>query len=169
MNPQTNGILWKTIPVAVIVFVTRWLLEEVRGEEPKIFHDSRVYGVRKRIQIAGFGAAGIFAAVAIAFRREFTSPGELWLIMIPISSVLFGIWLATGSVITNDRGITKKAFFASRSIDWDRISGVRLYERQRYIEILAGEDKFSIDLRFVAHPDLLDQILRHSKVQLERK
>jgi hypothetical protein len=111
----------------------------------------------------------VFAILAIAFRREFSSRGGIWLIMISIGFVLLGTWLATGSVTTNDRGIAKKAFFVSRSIDWDRISGVRFYERQRYIEVVASDEKLSIDLRFVAQQDLLDQILRHSQIQLERK
>ncbi len=169
MNSQTGGILWEAITIGVIVFLTRWLLKEERGEEPTISRSSRVYGVRKRIQIAGFGVVAVFAILAIAFRREFASRGGIWLIMISIGFVLLGTWLATGSVTTNDRGIAKKAFFVSRSIDWDRISGVRFYERQRYIEVVASDEKLSIDLRFVAQQDLLDQILRHSQIQLERK
>ncbi len=169
MNSQTGGILWEAATVAVIVVLTRWLLAAGQGEAPRIFQDSRMYGVRRRLQIAGFGAAAVFTILAFAFRREFASRRGIGLIMIPIGFVLLGAWLATGSVITNDQGITKKALFGSRSINWKRISGVCLYERQRYIEVRAGDEKFSIDLRFVAQPDLLDQILRHSKVQLERK
>lgn len=169
MNSQTGGILWEATTVAVIVVLTRWLLGEGQREQPRVFQDLRVYGVRRRLQIAGYGAVAVFAILAIAFHNEFTSRGGLWLLMIPIGFGLLGIWVATGLVITNDREITKKGFFVSRSIAWERISGVCLYERQRYIEVRAENEKLSIDRRFVAHQDLLDEIHRHSPVQLEKK
>ena len=138
-------------------------------ESPKTVQNSKIYGVRSRVKIAGFSAAGIFAVISIAFHNEFSDPGGLGLMAIPVGFIFLGIWLATGSVITSDRGITKKTFWSSRTIEWEKISVVRYHERQRYIEVSGGGHKINIDLRFVALRDLLDEILRNTNAQLERK
>jgi len=169
MNPQTSSFLWIVATVVAIVGVTHWLLRMRPGESPKTIQDLHIYGIRNRVRFAGFGVAGLFVVFTIVFRRDLSQPGDRWLVTIPIVFILLGIWLATGSVITNSRGITKKTLWASRTIAWVDISGVCFYERQKYIEVRTARQKISIDLRFVALRSLLDEILAHSKAQLDRK
>jgi hypothetical protein len=169
MNPQTGIIFWKTAVVVVIAIVTKLLLGARQGEAPKTIRDSHIYAIRSRVKIAGFGAAAIFIVFSIGFRHELVDPSGPWLMGISVGFIYLGLWLATGSVITSDRGITKKTLWLSRTIEWKKISGVRFYERQKYIEVLGEPHKIHIDLRFVALRDLLDEILGHTNVQLEKK
>jgi hypothetical protein len=167
MNANITGILLGAAMVTSIVIVTRWLLAAEQAEAPKTEKGSRIYGVRNRLKIAGFGIVSIFIVFLVSFRHE--DPRSLWLLTIPICFILLGIWLATGSVVTNAQGITKRTFWSSRAIRWEEISGVRYFGRQKYIEVYTPKQKMSIDRRFVAHAGLLDEILRQTKVQLERK
>jgi uncharacterized membrane protein len=170
VNPQTSGVLWKAAVVAAIVIVTRWLLRAPRVESPpETVQNTQVYAVRSRVKIAGFSIAAVFVVISLAFHHELSDPSGLWLMAIPVGFILLGIWLATGSVITSDRGITKKTIWSSQTVEWEKISGVRYYERQKYIEVSGEGHKINIDLRFVALRNLLDEILRHAKVQLETK
>ena len=169
MNPQASSILWEAATVGAIVVATRWLLGTQPGESFKTLQNYHIYGIRNRVRFAGFGVAGLFIVFTFVFRRDLSQSGDRWLVTIPIVFIFLGIWLATGSVITNSRGITKKTLWASRTIGWVDISGVCFYERQKYIEVRAARQKISIDLRFVALRSLLDEILAHTKAQLERK
>jgi hypothetical protein len=169
MNSQTSSFLWSVATALIIVRTTYWLLRTPPGESPKAIQDLHIYGVRNRVRFAGFGVAGLFVVFTFVFRRDLSQSGDRWLVTIPIGFILLGIWLATGTVITNTRGITKKTLWASRTIAWVDISGVRFYERQKYVEVRTARQKISIDLRFVALRRLLDEILAHTKAQLERK
>jgi len=149
--------------------LTRWLIETKQDEIPKAFQDSHIYGIRIRIQIAGFGVTGLFLLLIVAFRHELAEPRGLWLLAIPVCFMVLGLWLATGTVITSDRGITQKSLWSSRTIGWDEVSSVRFYERQKYIEVRGNHMKINVDLRFVALTQLLKDILGHTKVHLETK
>lgn len=169
MSPQISSIVWQTATVVLIVIVTRWLLNGKEVETPKTIGDKRVYEIRGRIKIMGFGAASLFIAVLIGFYQEFFKPRSLWLIAIPLFFIFVAIWLANGSVITTGNGIVKQTLWSTQELPWQEISSIRFYERQKYIELLGENRKLTIDVRFVALEQLLDEIAHYSKVQVERK
>jgi hypothetical protein len=169
MSPQISSIVWKTATVVLIVIVTRWLLNGKEVETAKTIGDKHVYGIRRRIKIMGVGTASLFVAVLIGFHQEFFNPRSLWLIAIPSFFILAAIWLANGSVTTSGGGIVKKTLWSTQTLPWQEISSVRFYERQKYIELRGENRKLTIDVRFVALGQLLDEIAHHAEVQVERK
>jgi hypothetical protein len=56
-----------------------------------------------------------------------------------------------------------------QTLPWQEISGIRFYERQKYIELRGEKRKLTIDMRFVALGQLLDEIVHYTKLQVERK
>jgi hypothetical protein len=169
MSPQIISIVWKTATVVLIVVATRWLLNGKDVETAKTIGDTHVYGIRRRIKVMGFGTASLFIAVLIGFHQEFFNPRSLWLIAIPSFFILAAIWLANGSVITTEDGIVKRTLWSAQTLPWQEISSIRFYERQKYIELLGENRKLTIDVRFVALEQLLDEIVHHTKAQVERK
>jgi hypothetical protein len=161
--------VWKTATVVLIVIVTRWLLDGKEIGIPKTVEDKHVFGIRPRIKILGFGTASLFTAVLIGFHQEFFELRRLWLIAIPVFFILVGIWLASGSVTTSGSGIVKKTLWSAQTLPWREISSVRFYERQKYIALRGEKQKLTIDVRFVALGQLLDEIAHHTEVQVERK
>lgn len=117
----------------------------------------------------GFGTAGLFTAVLISFHQEFFDRRSLWLISIPFFFILSGIWLANGTVIIGNDEIVKKTFWSARSLRWAEISSIRFYETQKCIELRGENRKLVVDVRFVALQQLLDEVLRRTQVQVERK
>jgi hypothetical protein len=107
--------------------------------------------------------------VLVGFHQEFFERQSLWLTLIPFFFILLGIWLANGSVIISEDEITKKTLWSVRSLRWEKISGIRFYEKQKYIELCGENRKLVVDVRFVALQQLLDEVLRHTQVQVERK
>jgi hypothetical protein len=156
------------VTVAVIVFATQSLLRGNARETAKTIEGKLVFGIRRQIKIVGFGTAGLFTAVLIGFHKEFFDRRSFGLISIPFFFILLGVWLANGSVIVSEDEITKKTLWSVRSLRWEEISGIRFYEKQKYIELRGEDRKLVIDVRFVALQQLLDEVLRHSKVQVER-
>ena len=74
-----------------------------------------------------------------------------------------GLWLASGSVITDQAGLTKRVLWYSHSFRWSEITEIRLPKKQAGgIELRAGSRKLLIDFRFNALRHLLDEIERHT-------
>ena len=81
------------------------------------------------------------------------------LIAITVAFVAAGIWLARGSVTTDQNGITKRGLWYSRSFQWKEITEVRLHKKQGgAIELRFGARKLIIDSRFDAFQHLLNEI-----------
>lgn len=155
--------------VAAIAFATQWLLGGNGRETAKTIEGKLVFGIRRRIKIVAFGTAGLFTAMLIGFHQEFFDRRSLWLTSIPCFFILFSIWLANGSVIISEDEIVKKTLWSARSLRWEEISGIRFCEKQKYIELRGENRTLVVDVRLVALQQLLDEVLRHSKVQVERK
>ena len=169
MNPEASRIVWETAIVVLIVAVTRWLLDGKGVKTRKTIDSTHVYGVKRRVKITGFAGAGLFALLLVAFLRESFSPRGLWLDAIPLFFILLGIWLAIGSVTTNESGIAKKTLWSTRALQWNEVSAIRFYERQNYIELRGKNRKLTVDVRFIALKQLLDDIVSHTKLQVETK
>ena len=149
--------------VALIVFATRWLFSAKGAQLPISRGDARVYGIKWHIRAVGYICAVFSVAIAMLSRPDLASLFG-WISFIIQSAVtIAALWLATGSVSTNQDGIAKKFLWSSRSLRWDEITEIHSDGKQ--IELLAGSKRLNIDLRFVAMEYLLNEIISHTKIQ----
>lgn len=88
------------------------------------------------------------------------------LIAITVAFVAMAIWLAVGSVITDQNGITKKWLWYSRSFQWKQITEIRLHSKYGgAIELRSGSGKLVIDSRVNAFQHLLNEIISRTQMQ----
>jgi hypothetical protein len=89
------------------------------------------------------------------------------IIALSATFVTIGLWLASGSVSTNQSGITKRVLWRSHTFQWGDITEIRLHKKQGgAIELRAGPRKLVIDSRFIAFQHLLNEIEDQTKLQL---
>jgi len=106
-----------------------------------------------------------FVVVSIWSWHDLHRP-EWVLIAISVTFVILGLWLASGSVTTNQTGITKTVLWRSRSLQWGDITEIRLHKKQGgAIELRSGVQKLVIDSRFDAFQHLLDDIETRTQLQ----
>jgi hypothetical protein len=88
------------------------------------------------------------------------------IIALTLIFVVVGIWIASGSVTTNQIGITKKGLLHSRAFTWGEITEIRLRKKQGgAIEVRAGSQKLIIDSRIIAFHHLLSEIEGYTHLQ----
>ncbi len=151
--------------VATVVFAVRLLLNAKGTQLPRTRGNAYIYGVKCQMRAIGSMGSLVFLSILVAFRHEWTDGSGHWLVWIPVALIFLGLGIATGSVTTDENGITKKTFGLSRSVRWEEITEIRFYTEQSYLEVFASPRKISIDLRFVAIQNLLDQIVARTKLQ----
>lgn len=155
--------------VALIVIATRWLFRAKGAELPKTRHGKSVYGIKWQWRALGFAGAAFWIVVSIWSSHDLHSRPDGVLIAITAVFVTVGLWLASGSVITNQSGITKRVLWRSCSLRWDDITEIRLHKKQgEAIELRAGLQKLVIDSRFDAFQHLLNEIEDHTRLQPTR-
>jgi hypothetical protein len=165
MNDFSN-IAWQAATVALIVIAMRWLGRARGAESPKVRVGGNIYGIKWQVRLVGYSGALFFVGVIIWFRRDLASAGDETLAVIMFAFGLLGLWYASGSITTDERGVTKKGFFLSRSFRWDDITEVRLHKRDGgAIELRAGSQKVIVDSRFAASHHLLEEIIAQTKLQ----
>ncbi len=145
--------------VALIIIATRWLSGATGDPLPKIVGGSRLYKIKWQWRAVGLGGAPFYAALAFEARHELTSIFG-WAVLIFLSALaLSGLWLASGSVTTNQDGITRTTLCYSRSLRWNEITGVRLLKKDgEAIELRAGSKKLIVDSRIGAFHHLQKEI-----------
>jgi hypothetical protein len=151
--------------VAAVVFAARWLLNANATQFPQTRGNTHIYGIKWQMRVIGCTGSLVFLVIIIAFRHDWVIGGGRWLVWIPISLIFLGVGIATGSVATDENGITKKTVGFSRSIRWGEITEIRFHPKQSHLEVFAGPRKLSIDLRFVAIQKLLDEIATRTNLQ----
>lgn len=151
--------------VTAVVFVVRWLLNAKETQFPQIRGNTHIYGIKWQMRVIGCTGSLVFLVIIIAFRHDWAIGSGRWLVWIPIALIFLGVGIATGSVATDENGITKKTFGFSRSIRWVEITEIRFHPKQNYLEVFASPRKLSIDLRFVAIQKLLDEVATRTNLQ----
>jgi hypothetical protein len=169
MTSHSLSIVLQIFVIALIVFAVRWLLSVDGALLPKVRGSTNIYGLKWQFRLAGLGSAAAFAALIIGFRDELIWGPDRKLLPIPAAFVLLSLFFISGSITTDQNGITKKVLWFSRSFRWSDITAVLFYEKQRYIELRANSRKLTIDMRFVAIKQLLDEIIDHTKIQPTKK
>jgi len=152
--------------IALLVGVTRWLFGAKGPLLPRTQGDKNFYDVKWEWRAVGI-AGGIFWISFSAWdwidRRS--RPGGV-LIAITLIFLAIGIWIASGSVTTNQSGITKRGLLGSRTLSWGNITEIRLHKKQGgAIELRAGPQKLIIDSRVIAFEHLLSEIEEYTSLQ----
>ena len=152
--------------VALIVIVVRWLGRSRDTASPKVRVGASVYGIKWQLRLVGYSGAALFIGIVIWSRHDVVSSRDVIVDIILFEFGLLGLWFASGSVITNEGGVTKKGLFRSRSLRWCEITEVVLHRRDGgAIELRAGPQKIIVDSRFLARTHLLNEIVAQTKLQ----
>jgi hypothetical protein len=76
------------------------------------------------------------------------------------------LWIASGSLTSNQFGITKKGLWRSHTFGWGDITEIRLHKKQGgAIELRADSQKLVIDFRIIAFEHLLREIEDRTHLQ----
>jgi len=164
MQNSASFILQVAI-VALIVIATRWLFGAKGAQLPRTRDGTSIYGIKRQWRAVGL-AGGVFAIVLSMWSWHDMHRPEWVLIAISVTFVILALWLASGSVTTNQTGITKRVLWYSRSFQWKDITEIRVHKKQGgAIELRSGSQKLVIDSRFDAFQHLLNEIEDRTQLQ----
>jgi len=141
--------------MALIVVATRWLFNTKGASLPTVRKGASVYVIKRQWRAIGLAGAIFFVVLAIWSWHDEHRP-DWAMIGMAITVSAAGLWLASGSVITDRSAITRKALWRSRTVHWSKITEIRLHKKGGGgIELRAGSEKLVIDFRIVAFEHLL--------------
>jgi hypothetical protein len=150
--------------IALIALAIRWVSGAKGAQFPKARNGASIYGIKWQWRVVGF-AGCLFAIVLSIWSWHDLHRPEWGLIAISVTFLTLSLWLASGSVTTNQSGITKKGIWYSRCFQWREITEIRLHQKQGgAIEVRSGARKLIIDSRFDAFQHLLNEIEDHAQV-----
>jgi hypothetical protein len=150
------------LAIALIVYVSRYLLRTDEGESPKERANALYFYVRRKLRFAGVTTALFFSCVLVASWHVVVEEGVYVILPIALFLICVGTWLASGLVTIDAKGITKRVVGITRSFRWDEITEVRFEQKHNTIRLQAGSRKMTIDGRFVASKILLEEISRRT-------
>ena len=164
MGSSFLSIVGSITTVALIAIATRWVSSAKGSQLPKTRDGASIYGIKWQWRAVGF-AGGLFAVVMSVWSWHDLHRPEWGLIAISVTFLILSVWLASGSVTTNQSGITKSGLWYSHSFQWKEITEVRLHKKQGgAIELRSGARKLIIDSRFDAFQHLLNEIEDHTQM-----
>jgi hypothetical protein len=108
MTTSLGGIVSSTITVALIAVATRWLATAKGSDRPETRDGINLYRIKWQWRAAGFVGVVFWIAICILESRDFHSRPRGVSIGITVVFLAAGLWIATGSVTTDQTGITKK-------------------------------------------------------------
>ncbi len=165
MGSSFLSIVGSIATVALIAIATRWVSGAKGSQLPKTRDGASIYGIKWQWRAVGF-AGGLFAVVMSVWSWHDLHCPEWGLIAISVTFLILSVWLASGSVTTNQSGITKSGLWYSRSFQWKEITEVRLHKKQGgAIELRSGARKLIVDTRFNAFQHLLTEIEDRTQLQ----
>ena len=166
MGSSFLSVVGSIATVALIAVATRWLSSAKGSQLPKTRDGASVYGIKWQWQIVGLVGSVSWVVVSIWSWLDHHSRPDGVLVTITVAFVAAGLWLASGSVTTNDSGITKRGLWHSRSFEWKEIREIRLHKKQGgAIELRSGARKLIIDSRINAFQHLLNDIEARTQLQ----
>jgi hypothetical protein len=157
MRSLLADILSGTATVALITTATRWLSNTKGNEFPETHGVTSIYSIGRPWRVVGIASATFAALLSAWVSYDLRSRPDGGTITISVLFVAMGLWLASGLVITDQAGITKKVFWYSRTLPWSEITEIRLLRKrgETAIELRSGPRKMVIDFRFNAFQYLL--------------
>jgi hypothetical protein len=166
MTTSFGSILSSIITVTLIAVATRWLATAKGSDVPKTRDGISSYRIKWQWRAVGLIGGFFWITVCIWASRDLHSRPNGVLIGITVAFVAAGLWIGSGSVSTDQTGITKKRFWGNRSFQWKEITEICLHEKQGgAIELRAGPRKLVIDSRFDAFQHLLNEIENRTQMQ----
>lgn len=166
MGSSFLSVVGSIAAVALIVIATRWLSAAKGAQLPKAREGASIYGIKWQWRTVGLVGGVFWVAVSIWSWRDLHSRPDGVLIAITLAFVSVGLWVASGSVTTNQTGITKRSLWHSRYFQWKDITEIRLHKKQGgAIELRSGSQKLIIDSRFDAFQHLLNEIQDRTQLQ----
>jgi hypothetical protein len=144
--------------VALIAAATRWLFKAKTSSLPAEQDGSNVYAINRKWRALAAGTVVFWTAVLVWSWLDEHRLDRTVLVLGAIFLVA-GLWLSSGSVITDSSGITRRGLLRSRSFRWNQITEIRLHRRQGgAIELRAGSEKLVADFRLAGFDHLLKEI-----------
>jgi hypothetical protein len=165
MGDSLVKFIGQVATVILIVVATRWIYSAKGADFPRSHDGVSVYGIKWQWRAISFAGGAFWAALSVWSSHDRRSPYWIFII-ISLVFVSMGLWIASGAVTTDQRGITKKVLWYSQSYRWGDITELRLHTKQGgAIELRAGPRKLIIDSRFIAFRHLLNEIEGQTKLQ----
>ena len=118
--------LWQIALVATIVIATRWLFNARGAKLPTTRDGSNLYRVKAQWRAVGIGTAVFSAALAIASLWNLPSASGWVSLALFAPLAVGGVWIASGSIVTDRIGISRKVLWHSSSFRWDDVTELRL-------------------------------------------
>ena len=118
----------------------------------------RIYRIKRPVRAVGYLGLLFFSSLTIWILWGIRSPKDSLLLIVPICAVAVGIWVISGSVVIDETGITRKTLWHRLTLRWPEVTEVRFHEKAGAIEVLSGLRSLTIDSRFAARDDLLQEI-----------
>jgi hypothetical protein len=149
----------ETLLVASIVAAVDWVLSvRDRKAAPVLRGERTVYRVSRRIHVAALSSAVICAVLAVSYYENRNSIKEWALTIVFGSFAILGVWVSTGSVTTDRKGLTKKLFWHKSTMNWAEITEVLILPRDQGVRLNADGRQITVDMRFVGRAQLLEEV-----------
>jgi hypothetical protein len=160
------SIVLQASGIALAIGAMRWLFAAKGPVVPRTKDDKNFYDVKWQWRALGIAGGTFWIILSLWQWVDRRSRPDAVLITMTLIFATVGIWIASGSVITNQRGITKKSLLRSRSFAWGNITEIRLHKKQGgAIELRAGSQRLVIDFRIIAFEHLLREIEDRTHLQ----
>jgi hypothetical protein len=169
MTSPIPSIIGSAATLSLTIGLIRWVVGSRGSDVPRIRDGSNEYAVKWPWRVLGLISATFFVVLLILFWLKMhsrPSPGDIALATFFIA---IGVWIASGSVSTDETGITKRGLWSPRTFQWKDITEIRFHKRDGgAIELRSAAQKIIIDTRFEAFQYLLNEIENHTQLQLKR-
>ncbi|MFY9732803.1 MAG: hypothetical protein WB723_00680 [Candidatus Acidiferrales bacterium] len=150
----------------MIAAATRWLATAKGADLPETRDGTNFYRIKWQFRAVGLAGEIFGIAICILAWRDSHSRPNGMLIGITLAFVAAGLSIATGSVTTDQAGITKKGLWRNYSLQWKEITEIRLHKKQGgAIELRASAQKLVIDARLNAFQNLLNEIEDRTQIR----
>jgi hypothetical protein len=160
------GSIVSIATVTLIAVATRWLATAKGSDLPETRDGTNLYRIKWQWRAVGFIGRFFWIVICILASRDSHSRPSGVLIAITVAFVAAGLWISTGSVTTDEAGITKKGLWRNYSLQWKEITEIRLHKKQGgAIELRAGARKLVMDSRLNAFQHLLNEIEGRTKIR----
>ncbi|MGB9242229.1 MAG: hypothetical protein WCC03_02670 [Candidatus Acidiferrales bacterium] len=166
MTTSLGSIVSSIATVTLIAVATRWLATAKGSDLPENRDGINFYRIKWQWRAVGL-VGGFFAiAICILVSRDSHSRPNGVLIGITVVFVAACLSITTGSVTTDQAGITKKGLWRNYSLQWKAITEIRLHKKQGgAIELRATAQKLVIDSRLNAFQHLLNEIEDRTRIR----
>jgi hypothetical protein len=166
MTTSLGSIVSSIATVTLIAVATRWLAAAKGSDLPETRVGINLYRIKWQRRAVGL-VGGFFAiAICILASRDSHSRPNGVLIGITVALVAACLSITTGSVTTDQTGITKKGLWRNYSFQWKEITEIRLHKKQGgAIELHAGARKLVLDSRLNGFQHLLNEIKDHTQIR----